>query len=125
MGDSAGVLLPCANARAVASASGVVAAKAAATAAAAAAAVNCGDSASCDVEGGWQTLSPERDAVASELAGNVCLGVEQPLAVLAAVLKKTLFIGLKNAQLEARWSSMRNSKALKTPLSEPRHAKHH
>ena len=93
MGDSAGVLLPCANARAVASASGVVAAKAAATAAAAA--VNCGDSASCDVEGGWQTLSPERDAVASELAGNVCLGVEQPLAVLAAVLKKTLFIGLK------------------------------
>jgi hypothetical protein len=67
-----------------------VAAKAAATAAAAA--VNCGDSASCDVEGGWQTLSPERDAVASELAGNVCLGVEQPLAVLAAVLKKTLFM---------------------------------
>ena len=40
-------------------------------------------------------MSPERDAVASELAGNVCLGVEQPLAVLAAVLKKTLFIGLK------------------------------
>ena len=94
MGDSAGVLLPCANARAVASASGVVAAKAAATAAAAAA-VNCGDSASCDVEGGWQTLSPERDAVASELAGNVCLGVEQPLAVLAAVLKKPFSLGSK------------------------------